>query len=387
VIREAAMVDEPAGLTVSIFGACERGLVREENQDYVACGILDNGVRLDDFEMEVDLALDPDGRGPLVVVCDGMGGGEHGAVASRIAAETVWNEMLAEGAAGERLVFARQLRRAVRAANLAVRGEARRLRTRTMGTTLAAAGVADGALLVALVGDCRAYIFRGHRLTQVTRDQSVVSALVSAGQLSPEEARTSGRRHMVLQALGPGLDVEVSLSVAELRRGDRLLLTSDGAHGVLEDRVIAAALDEHPESELAAIDRLAELARRAGAPDNFSAVLVRFDGEALEPPLADADRPAFTEVDPGQEGEDALYTTSHVARRLAGRAGLRPVEAADLPNTATHAVLTVPLERSARARRRGVGPAERALAARSRIHWAWWLAAAAVAAAIAALLW
>jgi protein phosphatase len=381
-------------ITISIHAVCERGLVRDDNQDFVIAGSLDSddepfSSALGDVSALIALEVDDGDRGPLVIVCDGMGGGEHGRVASTAAAETVWKEMRNEVAPNDRLVLARQLRRAVRAANLAVRAHARRLKSRAMGTTVAAAALANNVAILALVGDCRAYVCRGSRLAQVTRDQSVVSALVSAGTLTREQARASERRHMVLQALGPEEDVVVSLSVAEMRRGDRLLLSSDGVHDVLDDQLIGMALAENPDDEVAALVRLAELIQAAGAPDNYSALLMRVDGDGINEPLESGELPQFTELDPAEEGEGALVTTSAVARRLAGRAGIQAtVTDPRIPVTGTHSIVTADFDEPVTGRTKALedtrGPAQRALAERSKIPWFWWLVAVA---GVAAALW
>jgi protein phosphatase len=378
-------------IAISIHAVSDRGLVRDANEDFVIAGSLDAEPVVDfagALELEI-ASTEGGGRGPLVVVCDGMGGGEHGGVASAAAGEAVWKEMRNEAPATDRLVLARQLRRAVRAANLAVREKARRLKSKAMGTTLAAAGLSGNVAILAVVGDCRAYVCRGSQIAQITRDQSVVAALVSAGALTREQARASDRRHMVLQALGPEQDVVVSLSVAELRRGDRLLLSSDGVHDVLDDDLIAAALGENPTDEAAALERLAELVRSSGAPDNYSALLLRVDGDGIAEPLEADELPSFTELDPSEEGEGALVNTSAVARRLAGRAGIsESVTDPKIPITGAHAIVTADFDEPVTGRTQALtdlrGPADRALAERARLHWGWWLVAAA---AVAAALW
>ena len=369
-------------IRVSLHGVCDRGLVRDDNQDYVIAGSLDAGEPIVEFEAPLSLEVGDRDRGPLVVVCDGMGGGEHGNIASTAAGETVWKEMRDEALTSDRLVLARQLRRAVRAANLAVREQARRLKSKAMGTTLAAASLCGDVAVLAVVGDCRAYVCRGDQLAPVTRDQSVVSALVSAGSLTREQARSSDRRHMVLQALGPEADVVVSLSVAELRRGDRLLLSSDGVHDVLDERLIGAALGEHPDDEVAALARLSELIAAAGAPDNYSALLLRVDGDGVREPLEADELPVFAELDPSEE---AVVNTSAVARQLAGRAGIQTdIGAPRIPATGAHAIVTADFDEPITGKTRQLelsGPAQRALDARARVHWAWWLAAASLLAA------
>ncbi|HUS63121.1 MAG TPA: protein phosphatase 2C domain-containing protein, partial [Kofleriaceae bacterium] len=320
-------------IVVSATGATDPGLVRQSNEDALAVGNLDGGARADDGEV-----LRTDGsRGPLLIVCDGMGGVVGGEVASRLATDVIWEEMLRSRPTAERLVYARLLRRSLRAAHQRLLDEGQaRPELRGMGTTVSAAGIAGGALLIAQVGDSRAYIQRRTTLTQVTRDQSVVSTLVHAGRMNELEARLSEKRSLILQALGAGDDVDVALSLVELRRGDRLLLCSDGLHGPVNDEAIRHTLDTQ-EDLGEAVRALVGLARQGGAPDNVTCILARFDGDVLPLPVGDDDRPRFVEVDITEDGERALTSTSVVARRLAARAGLRAdTRPPPLPATGQH---------------------------------------------------
>jgi len=374
-------------LVVEVFARTDVGLARESNQDSFLVGDLDGGEAV---------ATDPlwrgeGARGPVLVVCDGMGGAAGGEVASQLAAEVVWGEMRAAAPPAERDVYARVLRRAVRLANRRVWEEAQRQpKLRGMGTTLSAAGVAGDALIVAQVGDSRAYVQRGSTLTQVTRDQSIVSALVHAGRITPEEARASGRSNMILQALGAHVDVDVSLSLVDLRAGDRLLLCSDGLHGAVPDELIRATLASCPDLD-EAVATLISLAHRAGAPDNVTAVVARFTGAALRAADSEDDLPRFVEINPQEEGERALATTSWVARRLAARAGLAddpgpPV----LPTTGQHPVYSgqVPEPGDRDVADDPRGPAAAVLAERERLGLvAWVVAALAAIALLAWLLW
>jgi PPM family protein phosphatase len=359
---------------VEFVGVTDAGLIRDRNEDRFAAGDLDSGALAEAGQ----LRRTGGARGALFVVCDGMGGVAGGEVASRLAVDTVWQEMRGSRATEERQVFARHLRRAIRAAHQAVVDEAAaHAELRGMGTTVSAAGVAGTALLIAQVGDSRAYIERGGSLTQVTRDQSVVSALVHAGRLSELEARLSEKRSLILQALGTGEDVDVAISLVELRRGDRLLLCSDGLHGPVNDEALCHALAEHGDLDRAVL-AMVDLSRQAGAPDNITAILARFTGERLAPPQGDDDRPSFAELDPDEEGAEALTSTSFVGRRLAARAGLRPEEAMPraIPATGQHrAIPGLPID-----------PAHAALARGSRLGLLAWVVAAGVALAILAFL-
>ncbi|HTE54094.1 MAG TPA: protein phosphatase 2C domain-containing protein [Kofleriaceae bacterium] len=332
---------KPEPVQVEVVGVTDAGLVRDRNEDWYAIGDLDRGALSDGGG--ATRSRGP--RGPLFVVCDGMGGVAGGEVASQLAVDVVWREMLASPATYERSVFARHLRRAIRAAHRHVIDEAAaRPELRGMGTTVSAAGLAGGALLIAQVGDSRAYIERAGALTQVTRDQSVVSALVHAGRLSEMEARLSEKRSLILQALGTGPDVDVAISLVELRRGDRLLLCSDGLHGPVNDDALRHVLASQDGLQGAA-DALVGLARQAGAPDNVTVVIARFTGERLPLPAGEGDRPRFTELDPNEEGDGALTSTSYVGRRLAARAGLRnDTSPPGIPATGQHRAVRPPAD-------------------------------------------
>ena len=314
-------------------GASDVGQVREHNEDHLLVGDLDAKLPVDVVE---PWSVQSE-RGPLLVVCDGMGGVDGGEIASELAAQVVWREMKRTPATRDPEVFARLLRRAVRVANHDVHAMARREPgLRGMGTTLSAAGVVADRLIIATVGDSRAYVLRSGALVQVTRDQSLQSALLAAGH-SPNEAASAGGA--ILQALGVGSDVEPSLSVIDLRRGDRVLLCSDGLYGLVGDPALALLLSQ-PHRVGDAVKLLIAAARAAGGTDNITAVVCELGGERLAPPAGDDDLPTFREFDPQQEGDPALTSTSYVARRLAARVGIPTASIPpSIPVTGQHAVL------------------------------------------------
>jgi protein phosphatase len=370
-------------IQVALCARTDVGLVREHNEDAVLIADLDGGEVLEADGAVYELAS---ARGPLMVVCDGMGGSAGGEVASTLAVDIIFEELHGGQSTRERDVMARLLRRAVRKANHQVRQRASESRElRGMGTTASVAALAGTTLVVAQVGDSRAYLMRGDKLVQVTRDQSVVSALVSAGKLSETEARFSQQRSMVLQAVGAEEDVAVSLSIVELRSGDRLLLCSDGLHGCVFDGAIAAAL--RPEDPAEACETLIKRSRQAGAPDNVTVVIADFRGQALEPAV-DGEEVEFRELDPSESGDEAVTSTSKVARRLAARAGLIDEMPTDeVPATGMHSAIKGPLPPSVRPST-DLGPAEERWKLEGRLGlWAWGLAIAALAFALGLLFW
>jgi protein phosphatase len=320
-------------LSVVVAGATDVGQVREHNEDRLLVGDLDGKLPIDVAE---PWSCDAD-RGPLLVVCDGMGGVDGGEIASELASLVLWREMKRTPITRDPEVFARLLRRAVRVANHDVHAMARRdASLRGMGTTLSAAGVVGDRLILATVGDSRAYVLRAGALVQVTRDQSLQSALLAAGHSANEAASAGGA---ILQALGVGPDVEPSLSIIELRRGDRVLLCSDGLHGLVGDPALALLLSQ-PHTVAEAVQLLIAAARAAGGSDNITAIVCELGGDRLVPPGSDDDLPTFREFDPQQEGDPALTSTSYVARRLAARIGIpTPSIPPSIPVTGQHAVL------------------------------------------------
>jgi len=302
-------------LELAVAAASDVGTVREHNEDHFLVGDLDGGTLVDATTPWVVTA----DRGALFVVCDGMGGVEGGEVASELAAKVIWREMRTTPGTKDPEVFARLLRRATRVANHDVHALSRREPgLKGMGTTVSAAGIAGDRLVVATVGDSRAYVLRAGAIVQVTRDQSLQSALLMAGH-DPDVAERAGSA--ILQALGVGADVEPSLSVIELRRGDRVLLCSDGLHGLVGDPALALLMSA-PHTVAQAVALLVTAARAAGGSDNITAVVADVAGERLSPPTNDDDLPRFREFDPQKEGDPALTSTSYVARRLAAKIGL-----------------------------------------------------------------
>ena len=213
----------------------------------------------------------------LMVVCDGMGGSNAGEVASRMAADTVVREFTAAPPedTGE------ALKHAIQVANQEIWEHSRSQQDLNgMGTTCTAVALKGDQVLVAHVGDSRAYLVRAHRARQITSDQSLVAQLVARNQLSPEEARSDPRRNVVTRSVGVGPEVEVDVvPMGEaLKNGDTLVVCSDGLHGQMSDDEIAGfAMNESlPE----ACSDLIELANARGGPDNITVAMLRAEVDA-----------------------------------------------------------------------------------------------------------
>ena len=177
--------------------------------------------------------------------------------------------------------FAYRLKEAVEVANASIHAHAKaHPEVRGMGTTTTAAGVLNDHLYLTQVGDSRAYLIRGGKAHQITKDQSLMQRLVEAGELTEEEAAQSERRNIILQALGPDPKVKVDLTHQEVRRGDVLVLCSDGLSGQVKKEEIGEIVSKTPDLR-AVCDKLIALANERGGPDNITVVVARFDGDGL----------------------------------------------------------------------------------------------------------
>jgi protein phosphatase len=146
-----------------------------------------------------------------------------------------------------------------------------------------AAGVYRSDLYLAQIGDSRAYLVRGAEAIQLTKDQSLMQRLVDAGELTEDEAEQSERRNIILQALGPDPRVKVDLTYQSIRRGDVLILCSDGLSGLVRREEFASLARQYLEPS-ALCSALIDLANARGGPDNITVVTARFDGDGLTEP-------------------------------------------------------------------------------------------------------
>jgi PPM family protein phosphatase len=226
--------------------------------------------------------------GALFAVCDGMGGEAGGEVASSTAVSALFRGALGRLPGRSAEGVARGLVETVVSASHEIEAIARsRAELRRMGTTATVCTIADGSLIVAQVGDSRAYLLRGDALVQLTRDQTLVALLLEQGQLTPEQVESSEMGHMILQALGHRGGVDVDLGSVPLSGGDVILVCSDGLFGCVDDLAIARVLrDEGTPAECC--NELIDLALAAGGPDNVTCIVARCDGArghaAPEPP-------------------------------------------------------------------------------------------------------
>jgi PPM family protein phosphatase len=203
---------------------------------------------------------------PLFAVADGMGGPRAGEVASGLAAAAVKAGEAAGGGEEQVVTLIQSANRSVyerSSEDASVSG---------MGTTMTVAVVDGRGVTIGHVGDSRAYLARGGTIEQLTEDHSLVSELVRAGKLSPEEAENHPQRSVITRALGTDPDVDVDTFTVNPEEGDVFLICSDGLTTMVGDETIAQVLDTNRGNLERAAKELVRLANKAGGEDNITVV-------------------------------------------------------------------------------------------------------------------
>lgn len=240
-----------AGQDISFGSRTDIGYVRDHNED--------------------SLIIIP----PLFAVADGMGGHEAGEIASEITVNT-----LAELAPSH--LDAEGLTAAVEAANYnVIKAPRQGIGRDGMGTTLTAAMLEGERLLIAQVGDSRAYLLHKGHLQQITRDHSLMADLIEAGQITPEEARVHPNRSVITRAIGSDIHMRPDIYELNVDAGDRILLCSDGLSSMISNNAIESIIRRQSDAQHCA-DELVTAALENGGADNVTVVV--------------ADVPGFSEV-------------------------------------------------------------------------------------------
>ena len=243
---------------MQVWGVTDIGLVRKENQDAY-------------------LIRESTASGHTIcVVCDGMGGAAGGQVASRIATETFTSELekvLTPEMTPEQLIAASSYAAAL--ANQAIQAAAaEREEYKGMGTTLVAAVTYESGVAVINVGDSRAYSVKQDGVQQITRDHSLVQMMVARGELTPEQARTYPGKNLITRAIGTEPVVECDVFHRRLDGGECLLLCTDGLSNLVDEQEILFEV-VHGINKQSSGQRLLEIAKNRGAPDNVTCVLIQ----------------------------------------------------------------------------------------------------------------
>lgn len=276
---------------ITVYAMTDVGMVRAGNEDTFLIVNLDTSdtwtpVTVEDDPPEHLSSFEQASQGTVLAVSDGMGGALAGEVASRMAVDGVRHHMLHFQSSGtfSGFPFHERLRLAVEQANSQINNESMSNADYAgMGATFTAAGLENGVLTVAQIGDSRLYLVRDGRIALITHDQSLVWQLVEAGHITEEEAETHQYKNVILQALGAQPRINVVVDQIPLNRGDMILLCSDGLSGrvraeeMLEIMTKSAKLRD-------ACEALIQLANDRGGEDNITVVLAQFDGDGLPAP-------------------------------------------------------------------------------------------------------
>ncbi len=238
------------------WGLTDPGCVRKQNQDSYHIERLDR-------------------NSILCVVCDGMGGAKSGNIASSLAVDVFvqevrrsWNSNM------DAEKIDQMLRGAVKLANFTVYDQAAQFAEFDgMGTTLVAALIRGRKATVVNVGDSRAYCIDADGIRQLTRDHSLVQMMVERGELPPEMARNYPGKNLITRAIGTEPTVQCDIFHQEVKKGDFLLLCSDGLSNTMDEQEILFEV-VHGVKKQFCCQRLLNIAKNRGAPDNVTSVLV-----------------------------------------------------------------------------------------------------------------
>lgn len=286
-------------LIVEIHATSHIGRVRRGNEDnYLLLNISHSKAwtssqEPDEFIIESQ-KFEIDENGIVLAVSDGMGGALAGEVASKMAVETVSEKMLNDdmdktiAPANFNDCLIGKLYDATVYANYLIHQQGRSdAQFQGMGATFTGVGITNDAVDVIQVGDSRAYLVRGGKIYQVTKDQSLVQQLIDARQISPEEAETHTLKNVILQALGAQNEIYPVSARLMPQRDDVLLLCSDG----LSNKVTAAqmqkiVLDNSDHLEIACAELIKD-ANANGGEDNITVILAKLTGDGLPEPSGD----------------------------------------------------------------------------------------------------
>ena len=239
------------------WGLTDPGCVRTQNQDTYHIEQLDRNTL-------------------LCVLCDGMGGAKSGNIASTLAADVFVQEIKSVWTGNMDAERTEQmLRSAVKLANFTVYDQAAQIEEFTgMGTTLAAVLVRGKDVTVVNVGDSRVYKVDKNGIYQLTKDHSLVQMMVERGELTPEMARTYPGKNFITRAVGTEAVADCDLFRYKVEKGDCLLLCSDGLSNMMDDQEILFEV-VHGVSKQQCCQRLLNIAKNRGAPDNVTSILIQ----------------------------------------------------------------------------------------------------------------
>lgn len=238
------------------WGLTDPGCTRTQNQDAFQIEQLDKNTL-------------------LCVICDGMGGAKSGNVASSLAVDVFCQEVGRTWTSDmDRERLDQMLHNAVKLTNFTVHDQAQQFEDFTgMGTTLVAVLIHGKQATVVNVGDSRAYTINQNGVMQLTEDHSVVQMMVRNRELTKEQARSYPGKNLITRAIGTEAVVEPDIFHYKVERGDCLLLCTDGLSNIIDEQEMLFEV-VHGDDKQQCCQRLLEIAKNRGAPDNVTSILV-----------------------------------------------------------------------------------------------------------------
>lgn len=239
------------------WGITDPGCTRTQNQDAYQIEVLDKNTL-------------------LCVICDGMGGAKSGNVASTLAVDVFTQEVKRSWTSDMDLEESDQmLRSAIKLANFTVCDQAKQFEEFSgMGTTLVALLIHGKQATVVNVGDSRAYSITRDGVEQLTTDHSLVQMMISRGELTPERAKNYPGKNLITRAIGTEPVVDCDIFHRRVTGGECLLLCTDGLTNVVDDQEILFEV-VHGMNKESTCQRLLDIAKNRGAPDNVTCVMVQ----------------------------------------------------------------------------------------------------------------
>lgn len=241
---------------MQFWAVTDPGCIREQNQDAYHIEQLDKNT-------------------VLCTVCDGMGGARSGNVASSLAVDVYTQEVKRSWKSDmDDDKIAQMLQSAVKLANFTVYDQAQQFQEFSgMGTTLVSVLIRGKRVTAINVGDSRCYRVNKKGIQQITQDHSLVQMMIAKGELTPEQAKNYPGKNLITRAIGTEPVVMCDVFHLKAEKNDCLLLCSDGLSNLLDDQELLFEV-AHGEDKAQCCQRLLDIAKHRGAPDNVTSALV-----------------------------------------------------------------------------------------------------------------
>ena len=244
---------------INIISATDRGLVRKDNQDYFVYHIYE------------------DKNMAFAIVCDGMGGHNAGDVASRIACETIKQQLLrADLRAINPIGIKNVLESALSVANAMIFELSKEKESLSgMGTTVTAVFIIDNQVFIMYAGDSRAYLINNMNCTQLTKDHTIAQFLIDSGKIP--QSNKSKNSNKITKALGVSPELDVDYIEYKLPMNGSILICTDGLSNYMKSENVLSLTNEALQTNNAGV--FIDFALTEGGADNISAVLVSWRAE------------------------------------------------------------------------------------------------------------